>query len=78
MTMLSPAVPPAEPDYDTACRLLGNLMVYNSQLQEEMRRRAAQTNELHDAKLTLEQALEAVSGELEALRARRGLVTTED
>jgi hypothetical protein len=76
--MAHPAVPPAEPDYDTACRLLGNLMVYNAQLQGVMQARAVESNELHDKVVTLEQALEAVSGELEALRARRGLLTTEE
>jgi len=62
MTDLPPAVPPFQPDVDTAYAELGKAMAYIKQLTKVLQQRAAETNDVHDKLL----AAEARIAELES------------
>ncbi len=70
MPELPPAVPPFQPDVDTAYAELGKAMAYIKQLTNVIQQRASETNDLHDAFLAAKDRVAELEARVQELESR--------
>lgn len=71
MSDLPPAVPPFQPDVDTAYAELGKAMAYIKQLSKVLMERAVEANRIDDERLEALRRVEELAAQLEEERGRK-------